>query len=222
MVDRCAALALPGAELPAQWPVPELKVPALRSPPGEAARLDGEAGRSWRSRPAPSDRRNAGRARPMPRSPAPPGRRFRGLGAGRSGREAAGAEIVGDRPRPAISPARPARRHPGAGVRPPRCPTIPASSTSPRRWARPRSEFSAHQPVALGAAQSAAATMETKSELPCRPCHKPVCRLGHHRCMREIAPERSSPRPAARSRRSRLSVKARRRITWYSPNRRQG
>jgi heptosyltransferase-2 len=25
--------------------------------------------------------------------------------------------------------------------------------------------------------------------LPCRPCHKPVCRLIHHRCMREIAPE---------------------------------
>jgi heptosyltransferase-2 len=34
-----------------------------------------------------------------------------------------------------------------------------------------------------------AATMETKAELPCRPCHKPVCRPGHHRCMREIAPE---------------------------------
>jgi len=29
--------------------------------------------------------------------------------------------------------------------------------------------------------------IETKSELPCRPCHKPVCRLNHHRCMRDIA-----------------------------------
>jgi heptosyltransferase-2 len=28
--------------------------------------------------------------------------------------------------------------------------------------------------------------METKSVLDCRPCHKPVCRLGHHRCMRDI------------------------------------
>ncbi len=28
--------------------------------------------------------------------------------------------------------------------------------------------------------------IETASELPCRPCHKPNCRLGHHRCMRDI------------------------------------
>ena len=34
-----------------------------------------------------------------------------------------------------------------------------------------------------------AATIETTGELPCRPCHKPVCRLVHHRCMRDIAPE---------------------------------
>ena len=31
-----------------------------------------------------------------------------------------------------------------------------------------------------------AATIETQTELPCRPCHKPVCRLEHHRCMRDI------------------------------------
>jgi heptosyltransferase II len=34
-----------------------------------------------------------------------------------------------------------------------------------------------------------AATIETANALPCQPCHKPVCRLGHHRCMTEIAPE---------------------------------
>ncbi len=34
------------------------------------------------------------------------------------------------------------------------------------------------------------AVIETASELPCRPCHKPVCRLGHHRCMRDIEAER--------------------------------
>jgi heptosyltransferase-2 len=31
-----------------------------------------------------------------------------------------------------------------------------------------------------------AATIETASDLPCRPCHKPTCRLKHHRCMRDI------------------------------------
>jgi lipopolysaccharide heptosyltransferase II len=34
-----------------------------------------------------------------------------------------------------------------------------------------------------------AAVIETTSELPCRPCHEPVCRLAHHRCMRDIAPD---------------------------------
>ena len=34
-----------------------------------------------------------------------------------------------------------------------------------------------------------AAVIETTSKLPCRPCHKPVCRFGHHRCMRDIGVE---------------------------------
>ncbi len=34
-----------------------------------------------------------------------------------------------------------------------------------------------------------AAVIETKSEVPCRPCHKPTCRLRHHRCMRDIPME---------------------------------
>jgi heptosyltransferase II len=35
-----------------------------------------------------------------------------------------------------------------------------------------------------------AAVIETNTDVPCRPCHKPVCRYGHHRCMREIDPDR--------------------------------
>src|SRR6201989_1396105 len=31
-----------------------------------------------------------------------------------------------------------------------------------------------------------AATVQTKSHLPCQPCHRPVCRMNYHRCMREI------------------------------------
>lgn len=31
-----------------------------------------------------------------------------------------------------------------------------------------------------------AEVIETTTELACRPCHRPVCRMGHHRCMRDI------------------------------------
>jgi heptosyltransferase-2 len=31
-----------------------------------------------------------------------------------------------------------------------------------------------------------AAVIETATELPCRPCHRPTCRLQHDRCMRDI------------------------------------
>ena len=34
-----------------------------------------------------------------------------------------------------------------------------------------------------------AAVIEAKTEVPCRPCHKPTCRLQHHRCMRDIPME---------------------------------
>lgn len=31
------------------------------------------------------------------------------------------------------------------------------------------------------------AIVQAKSEIDCRPCHKPTCRMQHHRCMRDIA-----------------------------------
>jgi lipopolysaccharide heptosyltransferase II len=34
------------------------------------------------------------------------------------------------------------------------------------------------------------AVIETATSLPCRPCHRPTCRLEHHRCMRDIPAER--------------------------------
>jgi heptosyltransferase II len=30
------------------------------------------------------------------------------------------------------------------------------------------------------------AVIEAETQLSCRPCHRPICRLGHHRCMRDI------------------------------------
>jgi heptosyltransferase II len=31
-----------------------------------------------------------------------------------------------------------------------------------------------------------AATVQTKTSVPCQPCHRPVCRMNDHRCMRDI------------------------------------
>ena len=43
--------------------------------------------------------------------------------------------------------------------------------TSPYHWA-PLNEL--------------AATVKTKTEVSCQPCHRPVCHMNHHRCMRDI------------------------------------
>jgi heptosyltransferase-2 len=32
-----------------------------------------------------------------------------------------------------------------------------------------------------------AATIQTKSVVPCQPCHRPVCTMNEHRCMRDIS-----------------------------------
>ena len=31
-----------------------------------------------------------------------------------------------------------------------------------------------------------AATVQTKTTVPCQPCHRPVCTMNDHRCMRDI------------------------------------
>jgi heptosyltransferase-2 len=36
----------------------------------------------------------------------------------------------------------------------------------------------------------AAAVQQTVETLPCQPCHRPTCRMQHHRCMRNISAER--------------------------------
>ena len=33
-----------------------------------------------------------------------------------------------------------------------------------------------------------AATVQTKTHVPCQPCHRPVCKKNDHRCMRDIPP----------------------------------
>jgi len=193
MVDRCAALALPaGVSLPPNWPLPELKVP-----PGEVE--------SWRKKRALN-----GDARPIvalcPGSVGPskrwPGtayaalaRRLIGEGfavwvLGGPGEKTLAAEIVADTAardltghdlRDAILALAAASAavsndsgllHVAAALGTPAIGIF--GPTSPWHWA----------PL-----NPLAATIETTSELPCRPCHRPVCRLGHHRCMQDIAAE---------------------------------
>ena len=46
--------------------------------------------------------------------------------------------------------------------------------------------FGPTDPWLWGPLNPLAGIIETQTELPCRPCHQPVCRLVHHRCMRDI------------------------------------
>jgi heptosyltransferase-2 len=46
--------------------------------------------------------------------------------------------------------------------------------------------FGPTSPYLWGPLNGLAATVQTKTGVPCQPCHRPVCRMQHHRCMREI------------------------------------
>ena len=198
MVDRCAALALPkGADVPARWPLPELKVPGpnwRRGAKGWGSHP--MAVRSWHSRRARSDHPSAG---PRPITPIwrnalrPRGHRVWVIGG--PGEKELAAQIVrthqgrirdltGPDLRNAILALAAANTavsndsgllHVAAALGTPAVGIF--GPTSPWHWAP-------LNPIA--------AVIETTSELPCRPCHKPVCRLGHHLCMRDISVEQVS------------------------------
>src|SRR5580692_4728472 len=193
MIDRCAALTLPkSAKLPPDWPAPKLEVQ-----PSEAA--------AWRSRRNLSENGRPvvalapGAVGPSKRWPATAyGALTRKLLAagfavwvlGGPDEKSLAAEIVGDTSardltgrdlRDAILALASASAaisndsgllHVAAALGTPSIGIF--GPTSPWHWA----------PL-----NPLAATMETKSVLDCRPCHKPVCRLGHHRCMRDIDPD---------------------------------
>ena len=193
MVDRCAALALPpGAALPAQLPVPELKVP-----PAEIAAWRSRRGLAAESRPVVA--LAPGAVGPSKRWPsasyAALTRRLLAEGfavwvLGGPDEKTLAAEIVGSTAardltghdlRDAILALASASAavsndsgllHVAAALGTPSIGIF--GPTSPWHWA----------PL-----NPLAATIETKSALDCRPCHKPVCRLGHHRCMRDIEPD---------------------------------
>jgi lipopolysaccharide heptosyltransferase II len=194
MIDQCAALALPrDAVLPADWPLPELVVP-----PAELS--------SWRARMGLADDRPLVALAPGAVGPSKrwPSASFAEV-AKRLSRDAASVVVIGG-PGEAqlaaeICAGNPAIRdltgpdlrnavlalasanaaisndsgllHVAAALG---TPTIGIfGPTSPWHWA----------PL-----NPLAAVVQADGEIDCRPCHKPVCRMGHHRCMTEIASER--------------------------------
>jgi heptosyltransferase-2 len=189
-IDKNAALALPdGAPLPAEWPVPQLQVP-----PGEAER--------WRQT------NGLGTASAVALAPGSVGASKRwtyypqaarllaeqGLDVwvvGGPGEKALAAEIMaGGGPRVrdltgtdlrngilAMAAASVAisndsgLMHIAAALGTPTMGIF--GPTSPYHWA----------PL-----NGLAATVLTKTSVPCQPCHRPVCTMNDHRCMRDIPP----------------------------------
>jgi heptosyltransferase-2 len=192
MIDRCAALALPkGAALPAEWPKPQLEVPAQQAAAWRAARNLTDDGR-------PVVAFAPGAVGPSKRWPityfAELAQKLAGEGLavwvlGSPAEAPLAAEIVtaaGPAARDLTSPdlrnAVLALKIAGACVSNDSglvhvaaaigTPTIGIfGPTSPWHWA----------PL-----NPLAAVIETLTVVPCRPCHKPTCRLVHHRCMIDI------------------------------------
>jgi heptosyltransferase-2 len=193
MVDRCAALALPPqAELPPAWPLPELKVARA-----EIENWRRDQGLAVDSRPVmvlapgavgPSKRWPASAYTTLARRLIAEG--FAVWVVGGPEEKSLAAEIIGETAardltghdlRNAILALAAAAvavsndsglLHVAAALGTPAIGIF--GPTSPWHWA----------PL-----NPLAATIESKSKVECRPCHKPVCRLGHHRCMRDIPPD---------------------------------
>ncbi len=196
MVDRCATLALPkGERAPAEWPLPELKVPA-----SEVAMWRQRLGLAPDGRPVvalapgavgPSKRWPVAHYAELARRLAAEGQWIWVIG-GPGEKELAAQIAPADRTdmrdltgtdlRNAILALAAANAavsndsgllHVAAALGTPAIGIF--GPTSPWHWAP-------LNPIA--------AVIETASHLPCRPCHKPVCRLGHHLCMRDISVDR--------------------------------
>jgi len=187
-IDKNAALALPkGAPLPPEWPVPQLRVPgaetdlwrqanglgsgkAVALAPGsvgaskrwtyypEAARLLAEKGLDVWVVGGPGEKALAAVI------VAAGGPRVRDL----TGTDLRNGILAMAAARLAISNDS-GLMHIAAAVGTPTMGIF--GPTSPYHWA----------PL-----NGLAATVQTKTEVPCQPCHSPVCRMNDHRCMRDI------------------------------------
>jgi heptosyltransferase-2 len=187
-IDRNAMLALPdGTPLPAEWPVPQLKVPAeeigqwrqdnglgtapaIALAPGsvgsgkrwtyypEAARLLAQKGLDVWVVGGPAEKALAAEI------VAAGGSRVRDLTGTdlRNGILAMAAAAVAVSNDSGLMHIAAALGTPTMGIFGP---------TNPYLW---------------GPLNGLAATIQTKTVVPCQPCHRPVCTMNDHRCMREI------------------------------------
>ena len=192
MIDRCGALALPkGATLPAQWPEPVLDVPLAEAMAWRVGKALPDDGRPVVALApgavGPSKRWPIGAFAELARSLTDNGAAIWVLGSPQEALlateivRAAGAHAH-DLTSPDLRNAILALKLAGAAVSNDSglihvaaaigTPTVGIfGPTSPWHWA----------PL-----NPLAAVIETKTEVPCRPCHKPTCRMQHHRCMRDI------------------------------------
>jgi heptosyltransferase II len=187
-IDKNAALALPdGAPLPPEWPVPELRVPA-----GDVAR--------WRQANGLGDRPavalapgSVGASKRWTSYPEA-ARRLAQKGldvwvVGGPGEKALAADIVaagGARVRDltgtdlrngilAMAAARLAISNDSGLMH------IAAALGTPTMGI-----FGPTSPYLWAPLNGLAATVQTRTHVPCQPCHRPVCRMNDHRCMRDI------------------------------------
>lgn len=187
-IDKNAALALPaGAVLPAEWPVPQLKIPqadvarwreanglskrpAIAFAPGSvgpakrwtyfgaAARLFAQQGLDVWVVGGPGER---AMAREIVAASGAQVRDLTGTDLRNGILAMAGASVAISNDSGLMHVAA------AAGT-----PTIGIfGPTSPYHWA----------PL-----NGLAATVKTKTRVPCQPCHRPICRMNNHRCMRDI------------------------------------
>jgi heptosyltransferase-2 len=190
MVDQCAMLALPaGAALPASWPAPVLAVA-----PADIAAWKQSRGLAGEERPVvalapgavgPSKRWPAGYFTELSRRALAEGRAVWVVGG--PGEKALAQEIISDTP---------ARDLTGVdlrdGILALKAATVAVSNDSgllhvAAALGTPSiGIFGPTSPQLWAPLNPLAAVVETKTALDCRPCHKPECRLGHHRCMRDI------------------------------------
>jgi heptosyltransferase-2 len=189
MVDRCAALALPpDSALPAAWPVPELRVK-----PAEAS--------AWRRTKGLGD----GRAVALAPGAVGPSKRWTYFGEAARALAECGFDVwvLGGPGETQLAQAIAAAGGPGvrdltsndlrnAILALASCELCISNDSgllhvAAAIGAKSIGIFGPTSPYHWAPLNPIEAAVETRTDVPCRPCHKPQCRMQHHRCMRDIA-----------------------------------